>query len=91
MSLLAYANQSDHRAITTGTHEYDFDLGNGLVGASQRVKCLRSAIDIFQLKIHPAEVQSCFVRASYFYYATQIILLLSIRLRLCINLSLGLL
>jgi hypothetical protein len=38
--------------------EYDFDLGSGCTGGSQTARCLWPVTDVFQLKIHLAEIQS---------------------------------
>jgi hypothetical protein len=45
------------------------------------------ANDAFRLKMHWAEVQSCHVSASYFYYAKQNFLLCAICLKMCITLT----
>ena len=45
------------------------------------------AKDAFRLKMHWAEVQSCHVSASYFYYARQNFLLCTICLKVCITLT----
>jgi len=45
------------------------------------------ATDVFRLKMHWAEVQSCHVSASYFYYARQNFLLCNVWLKMRITLT----
>jgi hypothetical protein len=46
------------------TVKFAVDLGSGLRWAKPRVPCLLLLTDVFHLKIHWAEVQSCFLRVT---------------------------
>jgi hypothetical protein len=44
--------------------EFAVDLGNGLSWVKAIISCLLLLTDVIQLKVHWAEVQSCFLRVT---------------------------
>ena len=64
--------------------EFSVDLGNDLLRGKPTFLCLSIAAEVFQLKIHRAEVQLCFVYVRIYSY----VLKCCVWLELSINLVL---